>query len=85
MNVENLENNLISFELTDEDVQAIRGGSTEEATVYGAYRCHFSFPITCVVGIYVPQGNPKPGFPKTVIPISGTPSHPVVTNPSLAS
>ena len=58
MNIENLENNLISFDLSDEDVQAIRGGSTEDAsgfrnedTVHGAYRWHFQFPITCVVTI----------------------------------
>ena len=58
MNVENRENNLISFELTDEDVQAIRGGSTKDAsgfrnedTASGAYHWHFRFPITCVVTI----------------------------------
>ena len=58
MNIENLENELISFELSDEDLQAIRGGSTADASgfrnediVYGSYRWHFEFPITCVVTI----------------------------------
>ncbi|MDF5733489.1 MAG: hypothetical protein PUP92_37315 [Rhizonema sp. PD38] len=78
MNIENLETDLISFELSDEDVQAIRGSGIEEATVYGAYRCYFPFPITCVVLVGFPtSGNNKPGLPKLGTPISTTPK-PVV-------
>ncbi len=78
MNIENLETDLISFELSEEDVQAIRGSGIEEATVYRAYHRHFSFPITCVVTVGFPtSGNPKPGFPKPVGPILVTTEPPV--------
>ena len=77
MNIENIENDLISFDLSDEDVQAIRGSGIEEATIYGAYRRHFPFPITCVVTIGFPTLGNKPNLPKPVTPISVTPQQPV--------
>ena len=41
MNIDNLDNNFISFELSDEDVQAIRGGSTTDDSVSNISRRFF--------------------------------------------
>ncbi len=46
MNIDNLDNNFIRFELSDEDVQAIRGGSTADDSVSNISRI---FPIVITV------------------------------------
>lgn len=48
MNIDdNLDNNFIRFELSDEDVQAIRGGSTTDDSV-SSFRRIFPIVITVV-------------------------------------
>ena len=54
MNIDNLDNNFIRFELSDEDVQAIRGGSTADDSVSNISRI---FPIR-IVAVYPPHKWP---------------------------
>ncbi len=54
MNIKNLDNNFISFELSDEDVQVIRGGSTADDSVSSISRRIFPIVITVVP----PQKHP---------------------------
>ncbi|MDF5724467.1 MAG: hypothetical protein PUP91_29205 [Rhizonema sp. PD37] len=48
MNIDNLDNNFISFELSEEDVQAIRGGGTTDDFVSSISRRIFTIVITVV-------------------------------------
>ncbi|MBR8833151.1 MAG: hypothetical protein DSM106950_03660 [Stigonema ocellatum SAG 48.90 = DSM 106950] len=50
MNIENLENELISFELSDEDLKAIKGGAAANETISSSVK--ISFPIRIVAYRY---------------------------------
>lgn len=53
MNIENLENDLISFELSDEDMKAIRGGADTNSSL-GT----ISFPIPISPWIIIIKAPP---------------------------
>ncbi|MDF5733490.1 MAG: hypothetical protein PUP92_37320 [Rhizonema sp. PD38] len=65
MNIDNLDKSLISFELSDEDVQAIRGGSTADNSVASTSRI---FPIVITV-VLPPHKKPWVIIIKTPPPI----------------
>ena len=58
MNIENLENELISFELSEEDLKAIKGGATGNETISGGVQIYF--PIRIVAYRIIIEAPPIP-------------------------